>query len=103
MNEKATFCISIDTELIWGRVHMDNIDAFLIRAREERKVIKRLLKLFEKYDVHATWAIVGHLFLDSCNDHKEIIRPKYHWLKRDWFRFDPHTNKKTAPEWYAPD
>ena len=66
------------------------------------------MRLFEKYHVHATWALVGHLFLASCREtnglkHKEIVRPGYPWLTHDWFSFDPCNDVKTNPEWYGPD
>lgn len=104
MMDKAIFCISIDTELVWGRVHMSNIDSFVEKAQQERLIIKRILKLFKKYNIHATWAVVGHLFLSSCDQkHSEIIRPKYPWLQHDWFSHDPGTDVTTNPEWYGPD
>ena len=34
----------------------------------EREVVDRLLALFARYDISATWALVGHLFLDRCHD-----------------------------------
>lgn len=56
------FCISIDFELLWGRIDKPNLDYFEKRIPEERKVIDRLLKLFRKYDIPTTWATVGKIF-----------------------------------------
>jgi hypothetical protein len=58
----GVFCISIDFELLWGRRDMPNLDYFEKRIPEERKVINRILKLFEKYDIPATWAMVGKIY-----------------------------------------
>lgn len=59
---KGTFCISIDTELLWGRRNLD-INAFVGYAKKVRTIVKKLLALFDKYEIPATWAIVGKLFL----------------------------------------
>lgn len=58
--EKGVFCLSIDTELLWGR--NENLAFFIQAAKKVRPVVKKLLLLFEKYDFPATWAIVGELF-----------------------------------------
>lgn len=58
--KKGIFCISIDTELLWGR--KNNLKEFISRAKKERVIIKQLLELFNKYNTPATWAIVGELF-----------------------------------------
>lgn len=57
---KGIFCISIDHELLWGRKHLD-IDAYIPIVNKERKIIKRILYLFKKYDIPATWAVVGKI------------------------------------------
>lgn len=75
---KGIFCISIDTELLWGRWDL-NYQPFIARARKERVIIKNLLELFKKYNIPATWAIVGKLFTR------------------------PPKSTKNAKLWYAPD
>lgn len=106
--KKAILCISFDTELAWGRHDLPYYKKFLWRARSEREIIKRLLSLFEKYSIPATWAVVGHLFLASCSPekkvkHPEITRPTYRWLEKDWFSPDPAASVTNNPEWYGPD
>ena len=56
------FCISIDFELLWGRRDMPNLEYFEKRIPDERKVIDKLLQLFKKYEIPATWATVGKLY-----------------------------------------
>lgn len=56
---KGTFCISLDLELLWGRP--ENYHIFVDRAKKVRLVVKKLLALFVKYNIPATWAIVGKL------------------------------------------
>lgn len=100
--KKGTLCISIDTELIWGRTHLKNIDEFTQRAKKDWKTIPAILKLLKKYQAPTTWALTGHMFLDHCDGiHKEIIRPNYSWSESDWFKFDPGTNQSKNPEWYG--
>lgn len=105
--KKGIFCISFDTELLWGR-HDLGYESFIKRAKSERAIIHRLLALLEKYTIPATWAIVGHLFLERCAStngikHPEIVRPSYPWVKNDWFESDPAGNIVQNPEWYGKD
>jgi peptidoglycan/xylan/chitin deacetylase (PgdA/CDA1 family) len=98
--------ISIDTELAWGQAHRRDEPAHDYGG--ERAVIDRLLEILERYDLAATWAIVGHLFLDRCSPvdgrpHPEIVRPGFDWLDGDWFDVDPCTDADRAPTHYAPD
>ncbi|MBI3397448.1 polysaccharide deacetylase family protein [Candidatus Woesebacteria bacterium] len=58
---KGIFCISIDTELLWGRKDLD-YSGLIEKTKKERKIIKKILMLLDKYKVPATWAIVGKLF-----------------------------------------
>jgi hypothetical protein len=88
--EKGVFTLSLDFELIWGTADLglDNFKKLCLIERE--MVIDRLLQLFEKYQFSATWAVLGHLFLDKCESkHPEIARSDFAWLKEDWFAHDP--------------
>lgn len=92
--EKGIFVLSLDFELIWGTADL-GLDHFKKACLIERQVvIDRLLQLFEKYEISATWAILGHLFLDKCEltngeKHPEIARPDFDWTNEDWFAHDP--------------
>lgn len=104
---KGGLIISIDTELLWGR-HDLNYSNFLGRAKKERTIIKKILALFSKYQIPATWGIVGHLFLNHCFPkngikHPEITRPNYPWVRGDWFKDDPATSLDKDPAWYGLD
>lgn len=108
MKNKGVFCLSFDMELLWGRHDKQYVDRYIGRADKERAIVRRLLQLFEKYDVAATWAIIGHLFLSSCRRsgnsiHPEIARPSYPWYAKDWFAKDPGTNISKHPNWYGAD
>lgn len=103
--DRAAFIVSIDTEMAWGLVHRPDRD---YRYDSERPDLRRLLALFDTYDIAATWAVVGHLMLEGCAPidgvkHPEIVRPDYEWFEGDWFDEDPCSNVTDAPNWYAPD
>jgi hypothetical protein len=109
--KRGVFVISIDTELAWRANHVQEIPADLTASTQsaaERDAVADLLNLFEHYDTRATWAIVGHLFLDRCARvdgvaHPDMARPVYDWLDRDWYGNDPATDLATDPMWYGPD
>jgi peptidoglycan/xylan/chitin deacetylase (PgdA/CDA1 family) len=102
--------VSIDVELSWGRFDVLPMTILDAEAQEERTLITRLLALLDRYDIPATWAMVGHLMLERCardpngQAHPEVQpRPSFPWLPHDWYHFDPCTSAESAPGWYAPD
>jgi peptidoglycan/xylan/chitin deacetylase (PgdA/CDA1 family) len=71
-------------------------------------VIDALLRLFQEYQVPATWAVVGHLFLDRCEakdgvKHPDMPRPLHSWFKEDWYTCDPASTLEQDPVWYGRD
>lgn len=70
MNNRGLFVVSLDFELMWGVHDVATLTEYADRLRHTREVIPQLLKLFEKYAIHATWATVGLLF---ANSKEEII------------------------------
>ncbi|HEX6146223.1 MAG TPA: hypothetical protein VF083_05545, partial [Acidimicrobiia bacterium] len=109
--DRGVFVISIDTELAWSVVHRGAVPPEQLlpsRSAAERKIVEDLLALFARYDTKATWATVGHLFIDNCGveggrKHPEIVRPDYEWFEGDWFDLDPATDLATDPMWYGTD
>lgn len=105
---KGAFILSIDTEMAWGGVHSGQFRQRRPMFELTRDVIDRLLELQEKYEIRATWAVVGHLFLDKCEPnggikHPELVRPNYSWFEGDWFQHDPCSSTNDDPFWYGPD
>jgi peptidoglycan/xylan/chitin deacetylase (PgdA/CDA1 family) len=99
--------VSIDTELAWGEAHRRDDDAHRDYSTE-RTVIAAILELFTRYQIPATWALVGHLFLDRCaaedgRPHPDVVRPEYPWLDGDWFDIDPCSTMEEAPAFYGRD
>jgi len=104
-DSKAKIVFSIDTELAWARIHHRNLEDYNELLAEYRNAVEWLLATFEKYEIPATWAIVGHLFLDSCSSppHEDITKPNYDWVDGEWYQYDPCSSFDEDPYFYAPD
>jgi hypothetical protein len=102
--EKPYFMISLDTELLWGP---DSIELFTFikkNGKEARQKIDTLLDLFERFEIPATWAIVGHLFLEECSEKTCLTasnKIKYN-VGKSWY-VDPYSNLKKEPLFYGSD
>ena len=73
---KSNFIISIDFELIWGMHEGDIVNSnYNENIKGGRKAIPALLKLFEKYGIHATWAVVGLMFAENFEEAKKYFPP----------------------------
>ncbi|MEP7250734.1 MAG: polysaccharide deacetylase family protein [Ginsengibacter sp.] len=71
MSAKGYFTISLDFELYWGMRDVQSLESYQEHIRNVHFVVPELLKLFNKYDIHATWAIVGFLYL---KDKEELVK-----------------------------
>lgn len=70
MNNTGYFIVSLDFELMWGVHDVTTLEAYSHRLLCTRKAIPQLLSLFDRYEIHATWATVGMLF---ASDKKQIM------------------------------
>lgn len=106
---RGALVVSLDLELLWGYHDLYVNDTLLAQCDGARTAIRRLLDLFDHYRVPATWAIVGHLFLDHADRdpqgraHPTHPRPRYPRLKGDWFERLPEGDARACPDWYGPD
>jgi len=78
--KNSHFVISLDFELMWGvRDHL-SVAQYGANIRGVREGIPRLLELFDRFGIRATWATVGFLF---CENKDELmaslpsLRPGY--------------------------
>lgn len=75
------FVISLDFELHWGvRDKHSARGAYRENLVGAREAIRKLLQLFERYEVACTWATVGLLFAGKRDEHRKFsprLRPKY--------------------------
>ncbi|RQG91250.1 polysaccharide deacetylase [Natrarchaeobius halalkaliphilus] len=73
--------LSLDAELGWGFHDFESPPVDRVEAG--RRGWSVMLELLEEYDVPATWAVVGHLMLDSCDG--------------------THADHPAPPGWFAPE
>ena len=72
--------VSLDFELFWGMLDQCSLEDYQDHVLGGRMAIPRMLELFRKYDIHATWAAVGFLFAENYQELKSFFpenRPSY--------------------------
>ena len=57
--KKGILTISLDFELYWGLIDQLQIEDYESNLKNVHKVIPKLLNLFSKNSINATWATVG--------------------------------------------
>lgn len=66
---KGTLVISLDYELMWGMIDCATKDGYgQTNVKQVSEVINRMIALFEKYDVHATFATVGMIMYPNAKE-----------------------------------
>ncbi len=85
MNGK--FVISLDFELLWGVRDVVGIQQYGEHIKGVHEVIPRMLKIFRQYQIKATFAIVGFLFLEN----------KLELLKNLPEKFPEYSDKSLSP------
>lgn len=79
--EGGAMVISLDFELLWGvRDLYSEDDPYMIRVINERKVVPRILDLFEEYNIAATWAVVGMMMAQGRSELRRFapkVKPCY--------------------------
>lgn len=109
MLDHGSFVISLDFEMMWGCHDWSTVEEYgTTNVRQVRSVISRLLELFHKYDIHATFATVGLIF---CNNKEEILAykpyltPTYINRKRSPYRegYIETINSNDEYLFFAPD
>ena len=104
--DNPIFIISLDVELIWGYITELTHKSITLMKNDDTKgrgSIDTLLNLFEKHNIPATWAVVGHLFLDHCECEDGIPHKDMPRFKEDWYSSDPCTDIKRDPLYYGKD
>ena len=69
-NDKGSFVISLDYELLWGVWDVTTIEKYGNHILGVQQVIPALLELFKTYNIKATFATVGILF---AKDKAELL------------------------------
>ena len=74
MDKAGKFVISLDFELFWGVSENKTIKNYGINISNTHDVVNKLLNLFSKYNIEATWATVGFIFFNDINKLKKYIK-----------------------------
>jgi hypothetical protein len=99
------FTISLDFELHWGRFDKTTIQGNENYYLQTREVIPEILRLFEEFQVEATWATVGMLFAKDTREWEKygpVEKPAYvnkSLSAYHWFNTDP----SMEPFLFAPE
>ena len=103
----GTLIVSLDFELFWGMLDACALEDYRENVLGGRTAIPRLLELFEKYGIHATWATVGFLFAENYRELKQYFpehKPSYtqkDLSPYDWFD-KIGEDEQSAPCFYCP-
>src|SRR5512139_278581 len=113
---RGAVSISLDFEMAWAWQYARNMEVDPVaKGLKEREQVPLILSELEALNIPATWATVGHLFLDRCSRgagglaHHDLprIRPfknkEWKFASGDWYQFDPCSSVDRDPAWYAPD
>ena len=63
--KQGIFIISLDFELNWGVHDVFPLERYGENLLGAREAIPRMLELFQRFDIHATWATVGMLYFEN--------------------------------------
>ncbi len=66
----SKFVISLDFELIWGVIDSKKYALYKTYVKKVPTIVEKLLLLFEKHNISATWATVG---LMMCESKEEML------------------------------
>ncbi len=95
------FIFSLDTELGTGFFDLDEERKRLFSpdGSREREKIRRLIGLLDEYQIVATWAVVGHIFYERCEECE--ICPVLEWKGK--YKSFEEAYKTDHPLWYGSD
>ena len=98
--------VSLDFELYWGMQDMVEFHSYESNLLGVRESIPRMLAMFEKHGIHATWATVGYLFGRNEEELKRYFPadlPTYDDLKLSCYRCfgSIGTDEASAPCYYG--
>jgi peptidoglycan/xylan/chitin deacetylase (PgdA/CDA1 family) len=102
--KESIFTISLDFELMWGVFDQQSIDEYGDNIKGVHSVIPKILELFIRYDIHATWAAVGMLYFESLSGLKEnlpILLPSYENKELSAYHHMENINEADFDEFYS--
>lgn len=110
MDKNSNFLVSLDFELFWGVQDAHFAPEYKDNIYGVHEAIPKLLELFKKHNIHASWATVGYNFAhDSCEATKyfphESLLPTYGEKELSCYRLfkDTESLDKDKKLFFAPD
>lgn len=102
----GTLVVSLDFELYWGMQDCIPLNDYKENILGGRKAIMHMLELFERYEIHATWATVGFLFADNLKELKEylperVYQPTYENSKLSAYSYFENVEKDQEECYFA--
>jgi hypothetical protein len=97
------FILSLDTEIAWGTYAKSALELQRWSFDNNRLLVRRLVEILDKYKIPATWAVVGHLFLNHCEGHPDVLQPHYAWAEAPDAQRDPCSDIQHNDWYYGPD
>jgi len=99
----ADFVFSLEIELGLGteRSRSQNRDKVLDQ-KIERAAVPKIIALCKKHEIKPTFAVCGHLFLNSCDGRHAGAKTACTGYA-GFFEKDPKSNFPKNKSWYAPD
>ena len=103
--KRPVFSISLDLEFGWAFVLNSHHRGSAVLRRDPdsgRGAVRKLLGLFDQYNIPATWAVVGHLFLDKATADK-LIQPGMPQFTEGWIDWSFYKSLGNNPLYFGRD
>ena len=105
---KPTLIVSLDFELFWGMQDVTRLSDYEANILGGKTAIPKLLELFRRHGIHATWAAVGYLFARDearLRPYFPAVLPTYDNPDRSCYRCfgSIGTDELSAPCYYGRD
>jgi hypothetical protein len=101
----SRFFISLDFELFWGVIDSKTVSNYSKNVLGVRECLPRMLDLFNRYNIKATWATVGMLMCknyDEWRNLKPTVYPNY--VRKSCSPYNIHDTVSDFPSlFFAPD
>ncbi|QYA26046.1 polysaccharide deacetylase family protein [Gramella sp. MT6] len=107
LDRSGSLVISLDFELLWGVFDKLSFEENQLYFIKTRNAIPQILQIFEKFEIHATWATVGMLFNHNWEEWNSNIPsniPNYQNRNLSAYNFGKSIqSKSTEFACFAPD
>ncbi len=81
--QRPILIVSLDFELFWGMQDCIELSKYKNNILGARDAIPRMLNMFKKHSIHATWATVGYLFARSKSEAQSFFPSKMPTYEND--------------------